>query len=110
MIHRIFTVYDCKAEAYLPPMCMQTKGAMVRAFIDTVSERGHQFAKHPEDYTLFELGSYDDGTAKFELLETPLAIGKAIEFLKEQASAQEPIGNEPFVLPSPPGGNSQSAI
>jgi hypothetical protein len=110
MIHRIFTVYDCKAEAYLPPIYMQTRGAMVRAFIDTVAERGHQFAKHPEDYTLFELGSYDDGTAQFELLETPMAIGKAIEFLKEQASAEKPVRDEPLVLPSPPSGNSTRPI
>lgn len=63
MKHRIFTVFDVKAQAYLPPFCMPETAMAVRVFTDCVNADDHQFAKHPGDYTLFELGSWDDSCA-----------------------------------------------
>ena len=31
-----------------------------------VNEPGHQFAKHPEDYSLYEIGLFDNSTALLE--------------------------------------------
>ena len=80
MLSQVFTVFDCKAEAYLPPFYMATKGQAIRVFTDLVNDPNHAFAKHPEDYTLFQLGQYEDASASFHLLKTPTAIGVAIEF------------------------------
>jgi len=80
MVHLIFTVYDSKAELYLPPFYNQTKGQAVRAFQDTVNKKDHPFNKHPEDYTLFFLGNYEDTSAKYDLENTPISLGKAIEY------------------------------
>ena len=83
MQHHIFTVFDSKAAAYLQPFYSQTKGVAIRQFSDAINgDPNHQFARHPEDFTLFELGSYDDNTAKFSLHETPQAMGVAVEFLQ----------------------------
>ena len=76
---KIFTVYDSKAEAYLPPFFMASTGSAMRAFEDSIHDTTTQFAKHPEDYTIFELGTYDDATATFELCKTPISLAKAIE-------------------------------
>lgn len=64
MKHRIFAVYDVKAYAYLPPFFMPEKGMAARVFSDCVESESHQFGKHPEDYTLFFIGSFDDETAE----------------------------------------------
>lgn len=80
MIHHVFTVHDAKSEAYLPPFHLQTKGQAIRAFTDCVNDPNHQFAKHPEDYTLFELGEFDDHNGQYACHTTPKPIGKAIEF------------------------------
>ena len=98
MIHKIFTVYDSKVEAYLPPFYQQSKGAAIRAFTDTCNEAGHPFNKHPEDYTMFELGAFDDTGANFELHKTPISIGVAIEFINEREN--NAISNGPPVLAS----------
>ncbi len=63
MKHKIFTVFDVKAQAYLPPWCMPERGMAVRVFSDCVNSDEHQFGKHPGDYTLFELGIWDDSVA-----------------------------------------------
>lgn len=84
MISQIFTVFDSKTEAYMPPFFAPTLGAAIRSFSDTVQEKDHIFNKHAEDYTLFHLGYYDDQTAIIENLKSPKSIGVAIEFLNTE--------------------------
>jgi len=79
MLHRVYTVYDSKAEAYLAPFYFQTNGQSLRAFTDACNDPNHAFYKHPSDYTLFFLGEYDDGTATF-IMGTKVSMGTAIEF------------------------------
>ena len=38
----------------------------VRAFSEAVADPGHPFGKNPEDFTLVQLGSYEDSTGLFE--------------------------------------------
>lgn len=85
MISKIFTVYDSKAEAFLSPFLFSSTGQALRAFADSVADSNHQFARHPEDFTLFELGTYDDNGAKFDLLDTPKSLGVAVEFVSKEA-------------------------
>ena len=37
MLHRMFTVHDAKAEAYLPLFTFPTRGQAIRTFSDTVN-------------------------------------------------------------------------
>lgn len=82
MILKIFTIYDSKAEAYLQPFFMKSVGEAMRAFEDAVNDDKHQFAKHIEDYTLFEVGVFDDANAEIVTLSTPKPLAKGIELLK----------------------------
>jgi hypothetical protein len=80
MRHKLFSIYDIKAEAYLQPFFLQTKGQAIRAITDCVNDPNHQFSRHPADYTLFELGEYEDSNANFHLHETPRSLGVLVEF------------------------------
>lgn len=80
MLLRLFTVYDEKAECYLPPFTFKTRGEAVRAFTESCTDINHQFFKHAADYTLFALGEYDDATAVYTPVGTPESLGKAIEY------------------------------
>jgi len=82
MIQRVFTVYDSKAEAYLPPFYQPTVGQALRLFGDMCTDETHQFYRHPEDFTLFALGEYNDEKASFNLTATPVSLGLAVEFKK----------------------------
>lgn len=82
MNFRIFSVYDNKAKAYLPPFIMPEQGQAVRVFADCVNSKDHQFNKHPSDYTLFELGMFDDNKGKIAAT-APLAIGNGVEYKEE---------------------------
>lgn len=85
MVSKVYTVYDSKVEAYMQPFLMQTKGQAIRAFSDSVNDESTQFFKHPEDFTLFEIGEYDDASGVYKMHDARISLGVAIEFRKQMA-------------------------
>lgn len=77
---KVFSVYDAKIEAYARPFFMQTQGQALRGFIDVVNDASTELSKHPEDFTLFLLGDYDEATGQFENQHVPVAIAQALEY------------------------------
>lgn len=84
MIIKIFTVFDSKAEAYLPPFSFGQVGEAIRSFLDAAGAPDHKFNTHAEDYTLYHLGTFDDSQGIFELLPQPELIGRADIMRKQQ--------------------------
>lgn len=77
---KIFTVYDSKTQAYLPPFFTRSTGEALRMFETAANNQDHQFCQYSSDYTLFEIGSYDDLTAQITMLESKISLGTAIEY------------------------------
>lgn len=71
MIISVFTIRDDKAQAYLQPFFLSNESMARRAIADCVSDSDHMFGKHPEDYALFSLGTFDDQSGKFVLTDAP---------------------------------------
>lgn len=67
MIKNVFAIRDAKAELFGNPFYEGTKGSAIRAFSDLVNrEDGNNMVnRHPGDYALFHLGTYDDSDGKF---------------------------------------------
>lgn len=84
-IKKVFTVYDSKAEAYLPPFCSPTRGVAIRMVRAACLDVNHDFHKFGADYTLFEIAEFDERTGCVEMydshynLGTGLAIGQLEE-------------------------------
>lgn len=87
MILQVFSVYDTKAEAFMPPVYMHSKGEMIRSFSDAANDSSSGIAKHPADYVLFHLGEWDNSTALYSFLKAPANLGCAVEFV--QAAEQD---------------------
>lgn len=94
MLLKMFTVYDSKVKAYLPPMFLQSTGAAIRSFEAAVNHTDHDFNKYAPDFTLFEIGEFDDQTCKVQLFTTPIPLGLAVEYKKQ--TQPNPI---PFIQP-----------
>jgi len=93
MIHYVFTVYDQKAHAYLPPFVLHHKDMATRIFSDCVNSNDHQFGRHPADYTLYCIGEYDDASGQLIARKHEL-LGQGIEF-KIVSSPQSDLFEEP---------------
>lgn len=76
---KVFSVFDVKIGAYNVPFFCQSRGQAVRMFGDQASDPQSNLCKHAEDFTLFEIGEYNDETAKVESLDVPVPIGTALE-------------------------------
>lgn len=83
MTFKAYTIWDSKAEAFCQPFFFPTKGAAIRAFQTTATDNKTQMNKYPGDYTLFEVGEFNDSTGVYENLHSKINLGCAIEFLKE---------------------------
>lgn len=80
MIFKIFTVYDSKAKAHLPPWIQAEVGQAIRIFADMVNDKEHAIGRHPADYTLMKIGAWTDSDANLitDKHHTNLANGQTL--------------------------------
>jgi len=79
---KIFSVHDMKAEAYLPPIFVKSTGEAMRIFETTCKDTNTNFNKYPHDYTLVELGEWDEQSATFLTSEKPRILANASEYIQ----------------------------
>jgi len=77
----ICAVYDSKAEAYLTPIFQQSRGTALRAFQAAAQKSDHDFHVHAGDYSLFELGLWDETTGQIHMHEAPVNLGLALHYI-----------------------------
>lgn len=74
MKFKVFSIFDSAAAAFLPPWCLPTEGMALRQLKDLPdSQPAHQFVKHAEQFTLFQVAEFDDSTGVFSG-RTPEAV------------------------------------
>uniref|UniRef100_UPI00404809B6 phage ORF5 protein n=1 Tax=Shewanella sp. TaxID=50422 RepID=UPI00404809B6 len=61
-----YTIYDVASGVYMRPFFSQADGQAVRGFKDIATDADHEVGKHPEDYTLYRIGTFNDTTGKME--------------------------------------------
>ncbi|SMN17374.1 Phage single stranded DNA synthesis  len=93
MQHKIFTIYDEKAGAYFPPFFLPTKNMAIREFDNLVNDPESQIHKHPQDYTLFYLGIFDDITAILTDLTSKVSLGNGLELKRQQSEISLTVDN-----------------
>ncbi len=56
----IYSIYDTAAGLYSRPFFCQSDAEALRMFSDLSVDAEHPVGKHPEDYSIFRLGIFDD--------------------------------------------------
>lgn len=81
---RLFCIRDSQAEAFMRPFCALTDGAAIRTFSDMVNADNKEslITAHPEDFTLFSLGSFDEQSGAMNVHE-PRSLGNGSTFTLE---------------------------
>lgn len=80
----VMAVYDSKAGVHSVPYYSITLGIAIRAFREAANTLDHPVCKYPEDYSLFELGMWNDETAVFTPLREPKNLGLAATYKKQE--------------------------
>lgn len=66
-----YSLYDRKTLVYHNPFFALTDSAASRIVADIVADPNTSVGRHPNDYVLFRIGTYDDGLGLM-LPETPI--------------------------------------
>lgn len=66
---KIFTIFDSKAVAYLQPFFSKTEGTAIREIKLAANQEGSQFKKYAEDYSLFNIGEFNEITGKITSID-----------------------------------------
>ncbi len=88
MKHKMYVIYDSKAKAYMQPWFLTTTPMAQRLFTDCVNDKDHNFGRHPEDYTLFTIGNFDDNNAKIEW-KSPEALGNGVQYIVTEKTGDQ---------------------
>ena len=74
----IISVKDTAAEAFGRPIFVPAIPVALRGFRDEVnrSDSTDDLARHPDDFELYEIGSFDDATGIIEVIE-PRLVARA---------------------------------
>lgn len=78
MILRAYSLHDVKALQYHPPFFQSTDASAVRALRDLVNDLNTTVGRHPADFKLYCVGSYDDETGRFEPVYPMMHVMDAI--------------------------------
>ena len=77
----VVSVFDRASQLFSRPFFVQASGQAIRSFTDEVNrkdaERG-DFSRHPDDFDLWQLATYDDGTGAFDACQAMLVRGKDV--------------------------------
>lgn len=79
---QVMAAYDKKAKAFANPWFAPQVAVAVRSFADAANTPDHQVCKHPEDFSLYLLGTFDDEFGTFNLTSTPTVVAEAINLKK----------------------------
>lgn len=86
----VLSVHDRAINAFGRPFCVPAVGAAVRGFTDECKNPDSEIGKHPDDYSLYHLGSFDDSSGAFVLFPQPKFVLKGnmeLQLVKEVARA-----------------------
>lgn len=76
----VYSIFDVASGVYLRPFMMQSDGQATRAFKDIATDADHDIGKHPEDYSLFRVGIFDDNKGTL-IPENPECLCTALEMV-----------------------------
>lgn len=62
----MFSIFDRASGAYDRPFVQRSENEAMRSFGDICMDDKHPIGQHPEDYTLYHVGIWNDNTAVIE--------------------------------------------
>lgn len=81
MIRSLYSLYDKKTNYFNPPVCCHNEKEACRTFAMVVQGKASIFNQYPSDFDLYELGTFDDHSAKLESHETPKYVKNVSELI-----------------------------
>lgn len=76
----VYSIYDAKVKFFDRPLFMRNRGEALRAWEQAANDEKTSISAHPSDFSLMEIGEFDDQTGKIESFAVPESLGLAVQF------------------------------
>lgn len=86
----LYCVYDSKVGIFHAPMVMLNKGEALRSWEEVANDDTKAICRHPQDFTLFEVGTFEDTLPEINMYKAPESLGLASNFKRLPQ-----VGNQP---------------
>jgi hypothetical protein len=89
-----YAIYDRKAAQYSDPVFFLTDGVALRMFEEVAKDDRAPYSKHPEDYSVRHIGTYDQDTGIISPCEIRVIMEVAQVLARVRAETQQTIAEQ----------------
>lgn len=82
MITKIYSLKDLKTDTFKQPFFQHSKGEALRTVTDLAKDPQSIVQRYPDDFHLYEIGTYNDENADIRVHETPEKVMEISELIK----------------------------
>lgn len=83
-ILRAYAIFDRKATSYNAPFFLATDGQAIRGLTDLAADMNTTVGRHPSDFVLYLIGSFDDQNGQLVKLDPIVHVMDAIQVVPKQ--------------------------
>lgn len=83
MISYLYVVHDKAANSFTKPIAVPTERDAIAGFKAVAAQPDHNFNKFPADFTLFEIGQYNESNGELRTYSEKKLIINAASFIKD---------------------------
>lgn len=83
MEQQVYAIFDVKAGEYSRPVFYSNDAQAIREWGDVCQEKTTVFNKHPGDFIMHCLGTFDTRSGHLEALKQPRHVASASDFVME---------------------------
>lgn len=95
MITNAYSIFDNKSLIYNVPWFQPTDGAATRLLADLANDLNTNIGRHPADYALYRIGTYDDAKAVMTAIVPVVHVMDAIALVRLTPDMFRPnVGNQ----------------
>lgn len=81
MISNAYSIFDIKARTWSVPFYQPTDSAAQRVMQEVVDDRNTSISRHPADFRLYRVGTFDTDTALLSAFDPPNLVCDIVSLL-----------------------------
>lgn len=91
---QIYVIFDSAAKVYNKPFCQINDAVAVRCCQELVNDPGTDCSRSPHDFSLFNIGTYDDAHAQIKTTDKHNCVCRFHELVKHHKPFEPIEGNK----------------
>lgn len=84
MEYELYVIYDSASGHYTVPMAQDNDTVAIRGFVNEGMKEGSVWNSHPQDFTLYRVGTYYLNTGEIIASQTPEKVCNLADYIRKE--------------------------